>query len=61
MNYRDLCTKLKAMGFFFFKEGGRHEIWSNASGSFKVAVPRKKILNMLTAKRIIKDAERGQI
>ncbi len=59
MNYRDLCLKLKTLGFTFLKEGGRHEIWCN--GISKVAVPRKKIVNMLTAKRIIKDAEKGNV
>lgn len=57
MNYRELCIKLKEMGFQFFKEGGKHELWFN--GSVKVAVPRKKIINMLTAKRILKDAEKN--
>jgi predicted RNA binding protein YcfA (HicA-like mRNA interferase family) len=56
VNYRDLCNRLKDLGFAFLKEGGRHEIWCN--GAVKLAVPRKKIVNMLTAKRILKDAER---
>lgn len=59
MNYRNLCNKLKELGFFFLKEGSKHEIWFN--GNLKLAVPRKKILNMLTAKRILKDAERSKV
>lgn len=56
MNYRELCDKLKTFGFVFSKEGSRHELWSK--GSFTIAVPRKKVVNRLTAMRILKQAER---
>jgi predicted RNA binding protein YcfA (HicA-like mRNA interferase family) len=57
VNYRDLCLKLKGLGFTLFREGSKHEIWFN--GRNKVTVPRKKIVNLFTAKRILKDAERS--
>lgn len=56
MNYRELCDRLKGFGFVFSKEGSRHELW--AKGTTTVAVPRKKVINRLTAMRILKQAER---
>jgi len=56
MNYRELCDRLKAFGFIFAKEGSRHELWSKAG--VIIAVPRKKVVNRLTAIRILKQAER---
>lgn len=56
MNYRELAGKLKDMGFVLVEhKGTKHEMWWN--NKVKIFVPRKRIINIRTAKRILKQAE----
>jgi len=52
MKKRDLEKTLKAMGWYFLREGGNHEIWTN--GIDTEAIPRHSEINENTARGIIK-------
>ena len=52
MKKRDLEKTLKALGWWFLREGGNHEVWTN--GTDTEPVPRHKEINEMTAKAIIR-------
>ena len=53
-----LEKQLKALGWYFLREGGRHEIWTN--GIDKIPLPRHREIREGTAKAIIKQARLGK-
>lgn len=56
MKKRDLEKKLRELGFW--PDGGtKHDKWTN--GDFVTMVPRHREINELTAKGILKDAEKA--
>jgi mRNA interferase HicA len=55
MKYRDVVKKLGEYKWWFLREGGNHEIWTN--GTMSQSVPRHKEIREFTAKGIIKKAE----
>ena len=54
MKKRDLEKKLKALGGVQ-THGSKHDLW--VIGSEKIAVPRHREINEITAKAILKQAE----
>lgn len=54
MKKRELERKLAEYGWYFLREGGNHEMWTN--GEHKVAVPRHKEIVEHTARAIIRKA-----
>jgi len=54
---KDLEKRLKQLGWYLSRQGGNHEIWTNGKGETQ-AVPRHNEINEMTAKGIIKTAER---
>lgn len=59
MKKRDLERQLKAYGWWFLREGGRHEIWTN--GDTAEPVPRHKEIAEPLAKKILKKAKLNQV
>ncbi len=59
MKKRDLEQQLKVYGWWFLREGGRHEIWTN--GNMTEPVPRHKEIAELLAKKILKKAKLNQV
>lgn len=57
MKYRDLIKQLKDLGWWFLREGGNHEIWTN--GKETEAVPRHREINENTARGILRNAKRN--
>ena len=49
-----LEQKLKELGWYFLRQGGNHEIWTN--GELSEPIPRHKEINEILAKKIIKKA-----
>lgn len=54
MKKKNLVKALRYFGWYFDREGGRHEIWTN--GKIEEAVPRHREINELLARKIIKRA-----
>lgn len=54
MKKRALEKKLADLGWWFLREGGNHEMWTN--GEHKVAVPRHREIVENTARAILKQA-----
>lgn len=59
MKRGDLERKLKALGWFFDHSGGKHDIWLHATKTHQLYVPRHAIINMYTARQILRDAAKG--
>ena len=57
MKQRDLVRQLRDLGWWFLREGGNHEIWTN--GKETEAVPRHREINENTARGILKNAKRN--
>ena len=58
MKRSELERKLKALGWRYNRSGGRHDIWSHTVKTHELYVPRHATLNMLTARSILKDAQK---
>lgn len=54
MKKRDLEKKLSLYGWYFYRHGGGHDVWTN--GNIFESVPRHKEVNELLAKKILKKA-----
>lgn len=52
MKRKDLIKKLTDNGWYFKRDGGNHEIWTN--GKSTEPIPRHKEINEQLAKDIIK-------
>lgn len=55
MKYRDLIKELKSYRWYFLRQGGRHEIWSN--GEIEEPIPRHREINELLARKILKKVQ----
>jgi mRNA interferase HicA len=58
MKKADLEARLRELGWRFLRQGGRHEVWTN--GELETTVPRHREINELTARAIIRLAERNK-
>lgn len=56
MKKRELEERLRALGWYFEKEGGNHEIWSN--GKSRQPIPRHSEVKEFTAQQILKNAKK---
>lgn len=54
MKRRDLVKKLEEHGFYYYRDGANHDIYSD--GKTKVPVPRHREIVETTAKKILKEA-----
>lgn len=57
MKRGDVLRELKALGWRYLREGGKHEIWTD--GTEQVAVPRHREIAEGTARNILKTAKQG--
>lgn len=55
---KDLERALRNFGWSLQREGSDHEIWWN--GEVMISVPRHREINELTAKSILRKAEKGR-
>ncbi len=56
MKRRELERRLRELGWYFLKHGGRHDRWTNGSESEEI--PRHSEINELLAKKILKTASK---
>ena len=52
MKRKDLIKKLVQNGWYYKRDGGNHDIWTNGKSS--EAIPRHREINEMLAKDIIK-------
>lgn len=52
MKRRDLVKLLEKNGWYYMRDGGRHDIYTN--GKFSEPIPRHREINELLAKSIIR-------
>lgn len=52
MKRKELIKMLIRNGWYFKRDGGNHEIWSN--GTYTEPIPRHREINEMLAKSIIK-------
>lgn len=57
MKKKNLEQQLRELGWMFLRQGGSHEIWTN--GEHQVPIPRHKEINELTARGILRKAEKN--
>jgi mRNA interferase HicA len=57
MKRQDLVRKLAEVGATYVREGAEHTIYRSRSGLL-ISVPRHREVNEITAKKILRDAER---
>lgn len=58
MKKKQLEKVLKNLGWYKYAEGANHEKWTNGKGE-KTTVPRHNEINEITAKSIIKMAQKS--
>lgn len=58
MKKRDLETELKRPGWYFLREGGNHEVWTN--GRETEPIPRHREIDERLAGKIIRRATEEQ-
>ena len=56
MKRRELERRLRDLGWVLARHGGKHDVWSNADGSFTEYVPRHAEINEMLARAILKRA-----
>lgn len=54
----ELERRLRELGWYFLKDGGKHAIWAHAVKSHKIYVPRHPKINSNTARAILREAAR---
>lgn len=59
MKKKELEKRLRKFGWWFKGHGGSHDIWTN--GKIIEAVPRHNEINKITARSILRNAEKGRI
>jgi predicted RNA binding protein YcfA (HicA-like mRNA interferase family) len=57
MKRRELERRLRGLGWKLQRHGGKHDVWSNADGSFTEYVPRRGEISEKLAQAILKRAE----
>ena len=58
MKKKELEKKLKKLGWWFKDHGGSHDIWTN--GEDIETVPRHNEIHEITARSILRNAEKGR-
>lgn len=56
MKKRELERRLKALGWWLERRGGRHDVWTD--GDFQEVVARHNEINERVARKILRTAER---
>jgi predicted RNA binding protein YcfA (HicA-like mRNA interferase family) len=56
MKRRELERRLRDLGWVLARHGGKHDVWSNADGSFTEYVPRHAEIHEMLARAILKRA-----
>jgi len=54
---QELESALKAMGWYFLKHGGSHDLWAHPQRTRKLAVPRHKEITEHLARSLLRQAE----
>lgn len=54
MKRGELERRLRALGWYFLRHGGSHDIWAHPVMTHQLIVPRHPVIAMGTARRIIK-------
>ena len=57
MKRRELERRLRELGWALQRHGGRHDVWTNAEGTFTEFVPRHAEVNERLARVILKRAK----
>ncbi len=57
MKRRELERRLRDLGWKLRRHGGKHDVWTNADGSFKEYVPRHAEINERLARAVLKRAK----
>jgi predicted RNA binding protein YcfA (HicA-like mRNA interferase family) len=52
----ELERKLRELGWYFLKDGGKHAVWAHPVKPHKIYVPRHPTINMNTARAILREA-----
>lgn len=58
MKRGELERRLRALGWFFLRSGGKHDVWAHPVKTHHLYVPRHPVIAPGTARRILKDAEK---
>ena len=58
MKRGELERRLRALGWFFFRHGGKHDVWAHSVKTHHIYVPRHPVIKLGTARSILRDAER---
>lgn len=58
MKYRELVKQLEQFGYILVRHGGNHDVF--LKGLTEIAVPRHREVNEVTAKQILRKAERNK-
>lgn len=54
---KELERRLRELGWMFQRHGGKHDVWTNADGSFEEFVPRHAEIHERLAQVILKRAK----
>jgi mRNA interferase HicA len=57
MKRKELERRLREFGWKFLRNGGKHDVWMSADGSFTEYVPRHAEINERLARIILKRAK----
>jgi mRNA interferase HicA len=57
---QELEAALRALGWYFFKHGGKHDLWAHPKKQRKLVVPRHKEINEHLARSILRQAAAGE-
>jgi len=60
MKRGELERRLRELGWELQRHGGKHDVWSNADGSFTEYVPRHAEINERLARAILRRARERQ-
>lgn len=58
MKRGELERRLRALGWFFERHGGKHDMWAHPVKTHKLWVPRHPTIHPNTARAILRDAQR---
>lgn len=57
MKLRDLIRAVEALGFIFYRSGGRHDVYINPDTQKTIVIPRHREIPEFTAKAILNQAK----
>jgi mRNA interferase HicA len=60
MKRRELERRLRDLGWTLQRHGGKHDVWTNADGSFAEYVPRHAEINEKLARAVLRRAKERQ-